>query len=52
MFIDGKFVESTTTDWIDLHDPATNEVVSTVKFIMSSNVERMREKEIIKEREI
>lgn len=30
MFIDGKFVESKTNDWIDLHDPATNEVVTRV----------------------
>ena len=26
MFLDGKFVESKTNDWIDLHNPATNEV--------------------------
>ncbi|XP_059610194.1 probable methylmalonate-semialdehyde dehydrogenase [acylating], mitochondrial [Phlebotomus argentipes] len=30
MFIDGKFVESKTKDWIDLQDPATNEVVTRV----------------------
>jgi malonate-semialdehyde dehydrogenase (acetylating) / methylmalonate-semialdehyde dehydrogenase len=30
MFIDGKFVDSTTNDWIDLHDPATNELVTRV----------------------
>lgn len=30
MFIDGKFVESQTKDWIDLHDPATNELVTRV----------------------
>lgn len=30
LFIDGKFVESKTSDWIDLHDPATNEVVTRV----------------------
>lgn len=30
MFIDGKFVDSTTKDWIDLHDPATNEIVTRV----------------------
>ncbi|XP_064622188.1 probable methylmalonate-semialdehyde/malonate-semialdehyde dehydrogenase [acylating], mitochondrial [Lineus longissimus] len=28
LFIDGKFVESQTTEWIDIHNPATNEVVS------------------------
>jgi malonate-semialdehyde dehydrogenase (acetylating)/methylmalonate-semialdehyde dehydrogenase len=26
LFIDGKFVESKTKDWIDVHNPATNEV--------------------------
>lgn len=30
LFLDGKFVESKTNDWIDLHDPATNEVVTRV----------------------
>ncbi|XP_061389822.1 probable methylmalonate-semialdehyde/malonate-semialdehyde dehydrogenase [acylating], mitochondrial [Musca vetustissima] len=30
MFIDGKFVESKTTEWIDVHDPATNQVVTRV----------------------
>jgi len=30
LFIDGKFVESQTKEWIDLHNPATNEVVTKV----------------------
>ena len=30
MFIDGRFVESETSKWIDLHNPATNEVVTSV----------------------
>jgi malonate-semialdehyde dehydrogenase (acetylating) / methylmalonate-semialdehyde dehydrogenase len=30
MFIDSKFVESKTKDWIDLHNPATNEVITRV----------------------
>lgn len=30
MFIDGKFVESKASEWIDLHDPATNEVVTRI----------------------
>lgn len=30
LFLDGKFVESKTSEWIDLHDPATNEVVTRV----------------------
>lgn len=30
LFIDGQFVESKTSDWIDLHNPATNDVVTRV----------------------
>lgn len=30
MFIDGKFQDSKATEWIDLHDPATNEIVTKV----------------------
>lgn len=30
LFIDGKFVESKTDKWIDVHNPATNEVISRV----------------------
>nr|CAH7757226.1 unnamed protein product [Callosobruchus chinensis] len=30
LFIDGQFVDSKTTEWIDLYDPATNEVVTKV----------------------
>lgn len=30
LFINGKFVDSKTTDWIDLHNPATNEVVTRI----------------------
>uniref|UniRef100_T1GGH5 Probable methylmalonate-semialdehyde/malonate-semialdehyde dehydrogenase [acylating], mitochondrial n=1 Tax=Megaselia scalaris TaxID=36166 RepID=T1GGH5_MEGSC len=30
LFIDGKFVESKTTEWIDVHNPATDEVVTRV----------------------
>jgi len=30
LFIDGKFVESEATEWVDLHNPATNEVVTRV----------------------
>ncbi|KAK2856438.1 hypothetical protein Q5P01_005173 [Channa striata] len=26
LFIDGKFVESSTTEWLDIHNPATNEM--------------------------
>ncbi|GBM91615.1 putative methylmalonate-semialdehyde dehydrogenase [acylating], mitochondrial [Araneus ventricosus] len=30
LFIDGKFIESKTSNWIDLHNPATNELVTRV----------------------
>ncbi|CAL4130432.1 unnamed protein product [Meganyctiphanes norvegica] len=30
LFINGQFVESQTTDFVDVHNPATNEVVSRV----------------------
>lgn len=30
LFIDGKFVESKSDKWIDIHNPATNEVVGRV----------------------
>jgi malonate-semialdehyde dehydrogenase (acetylating)/methylmalonate-semialdehyde dehydrogenase len=28
--IDGKFVDSSTSNWVDVHNPATNEVVTRV----------------------
>ncbi len=28
LFIDNKFVDSSTSNWIDVHNPATNEVVT------------------------
>lgn len=40
MFIDGKFVESKATEWIDLPDPATNEVVTRVPKCTQSEMER------------
>ncbi|XP_031561560.1 probable methylmalonate-semialdehyde dehydrogenase [acylating], mitochondrial [Actinia tenebrosa] len=30
LFINGKFMESKTSKWIDLHNPATNEVITRV----------------------
>ncbi|KAK2523862.1 hypothetical protein Q9233_009743 [Columba guinea] len=39
LFIDGKFVESKTTEWIDIHNPATNEVVSRVPKATTSEME-------------
>lgn len=40
MFIDGKFVESKATEWIDLSDPATNEVVTRVPKCTQSEMEQ------------
>lgn len=39
MFIDGKFVESKATEWIDLPDPATNEVITRVPKCTQSEME-------------
>lgn len=39
LFIDGKFVESKTTEWIDLHDPATNQLVTRVPKATQSEME-------------
>ncbi|OXB66821.1 hypothetical protein ASZ78_003523 [Callipepla squamata] len=39
LFIDGKFVESKTTEWIDIHNPATNEVVARVPKATTSEME-------------
>lgn len=39
LFIDGKFVESQTKEWIDLHDPATNDVVTRVPKATASEME-------------
>ncbi|XP_030070193.1 methylmalonate-semialdehyde/malonate-semialdehyde dehydrogenase [acylating], mitochondrial [Microcaecilia unicolor] len=30
LFINGKFVDSKTTEWIDIHNPATNETIGRV----------------------
>ncbi|XP_005724108.1 methylmalonate-semialdehyde/malonate-semialdehyde dehydrogenase [acylating], mitochondrial isoform X1 [Pundamilia nyererei] len=30
LFIDGKFVESKSSEWLDIHNPATNEVITCV----------------------
>ncbi|KAK9503096.1 hypothetical protein O3M35_011737 [Rhynocoris fuscipes] len=39
MFINGKTVESKTTEWIDLHNPATNELVTRVPKCTKSEME-------------
>lgn len=40
MFIDGKFVDSGSKEWIDLHDPATNLVITRVPKSTPSEMER------------
>ncbi|KAH1021151.1 hypothetical protein HUJ04_010700 [Dendroctonus ponderosae] len=41
LFIDGQFVESKTTQWVDLHDPATNNLESfqhlKIKIVLIKN---------------
>ncbi|XP_074852897.1 methylmalonate-semialdehyde/malonate-semialdehyde dehydrogenase [acylating], mitochondrial isoform X1 [Carettochelys insculpta] len=39
LFIDGKFIESNSTEWIDIHNPATNEVVGRVPKATQSEME-------------
>ncbi|XP_002734184.1 putative methylmalonate-semialdehyde/malonate-semialdehyde dehydrogenase [acylating], mitochondrial [Saccoglossus kowalevskii] len=40
LFINNEFVESQTKDWIDLHNPATNEVVTRVPKSTQAEMER------------
>ncbi|KRX65512.1 putative methylmalonate-semialdehyde dehydrogenase [acylating], mitochondrial, partial [Trichinella sp. T9] len=40
LWFDGKAVESSTTEWIDLTNPATNEVISKVPMTTKSEMER------------
>lgn len=39
LFIDGQFVESKSSDWVDLHNPATNEVVTRVPLTTMEEME-------------
>jgi malonate-semialdehyde dehydrogenase (acetylating)/methylmalonate-semialdehyde dehydrogenase len=39
LFIDGHFIDSKTTEWIDLHDPATNNLVTRVPKSTTSEME-------------
>ncbi|GAB6027771.1 hypothetical protein CHUAL_002007 [Chamberlinius hualienensis] len=39
LFINGKFVESKTKNWIDVHNPATNEVVTRVPISTADEME-------------
>lgn len=40
MFLDGKFVDSNASKWIDVHNPATNEVVTRVPQNTQEEMER------------
>lgn len=40
MFIDNEFVESETNDWLDLHNPATNEVITRVPKCTQAEMQR------------
>lgn len=40
MYIDGKFVESKTNDWIDVHNPATNEVGLLIVLSNNENLKK------------
>ncbi|XP_067939225.1 probable methylmalonate-semialdehyde/malonate-semialdehyde dehydrogenase [acylating], mitochondrial [Watersipora subatra] len=39
LFLDGKFVESKTNEWVDLHNPATNEVITKVPVATQAEME-------------
>ncbi|KAM4662802.1 methylmalonate-semialdehyde/malonate-semialdehyde dehydrogenase [acylating], mitochondrial [Discoglossus pictus] len=39
LFINGQFVESQTSEWIDIHNPATNEVIAKVPKATQSEME-------------
>ena len=39
LLIDGKFVESTTTEWRDIVNPATQDVVGRVPFVTADEVD-------------
>lgn len=39
LFINGQFVESKSSNWIDLHNPATNEVISKVPLSTQQEME-------------
>src|SRR5690625_1152639 len=40
LFIDGKFVDSETSDWIDVTNPATNEVIARCPDALPDELER------------
>ncbi|KAG5898606.1 hypothetical protein JTB14_020982 [Gonioctena quinquepunctata] len=39
LFIDGKFLDSKATEWVDLHDPATNNLVTKIPLSTKSEME-------------
>lgn len=43
LFIDGELVESNTTDWLDVHNPATNQVVTKVPIATKEECNRALE---------
>lgn len=40
LFIDGRSVESQTTRWVDLNNPATNELVTRVPLTSQDEMEQ------------
>jgi len=40
LFIDGRFVDSETTDWIDVTNPTTNEVIASCPAALPDEIER------------
>lgn len=38
LLIDGKFIDSKATKFVDVHDPATQEVVCRVPLVRSSSL--------------
>ncbi len=40
MFCDGKFIDSSTSSWVDVHNPATNEVVTKVPNCTQAEMEK------------
>ncbi|KAJ8927189.1 hypothetical protein NQ314_020465 [Rhamnusium bicolor] len=39
LFIDGQFVDSKATEWVDLYDPATNNLVTQVPLSTKTEME-------------
>lgn len=39
LFIDGQFVDSKASEWVDLYDPATNDLVTKVPLTTNAEME-------------